>query len=118
MPCTVYGPGEAEAIARDGAKAELKKVKDELDTVTRLLCFLSGVVEKKLQVTDLVLMDGPIPPELNQWVSWWDKHKKTDAKRLERERKEREAKKKEKEKIAELKGKLSKEDIEFIKKKL
>jgi hypothetical protein len=65
MPCTYYSEGEEEAIAQE----ETRRVRAELDLVTRLLC----------QVLDEV---GAHTPALREWKK---KHDEQDRKRKEAE---------------------------------
>jgi len=82
MPCRDGGWGDEEA-----ARLEAKK-QTKLDNVTRMLCELCTVIEKYHPDSAIQQSAGAI----KGLRAWWDKHKKRDAKRLEKERKEEEHK--------------------------
>lgn len=61
MPCTYYEP--------DYTQQELKEIREEKNTVTRLACD---------RCKELEIREGRVP----DWaVKWWKKHKQLDAKR-------------------------------------
>jgi len=72
MPCTYYTPGEEAAMAN----AENRKLAEQVNQLTRLLCLASTVVveQKKLKV-----------PQYNELVDWWEAHKKHDIERIKKE---------------------------------
>lgn len=103
MPCTYWtSPAEEAAYnaeqqqQKKNQEMELKHVKEELDTATRLLCAVVSELECKGlygEVKDL---------ENGQVNKWWISHQKMDAARLKAEAKQKKIEKLERE-LAKLK---------------
>ena len=77
MPCSYYLPGEEAQIARD----QHRKVREELDRVTRLLCAVMTEFGEPDTYRDLALAEDI--PELGQW---WKEHQEMDRQRETAER--------------------------------
>lgn len=89
MPCRTDPPSADESRRNrllSNHKKEVTKLKGEVEALKGLLCGASRVLER-------YNYDFDENPELSEW---WQKHKKKDAKRIQKERKEAEqAKRKE-----------------------
>lgn len=98
MPCTYYGEGERE----QQTSIALSEAREEIDKVTRILCWVTGKLSSALLAR--------LKKENAEFAAWHDDHLKRDADRKKAEefrqeqlRKEREAKKAElRKKLAEL----------------
>lgn len=96
MPCTYWtSPAEEAAYNAEQKKKdqeiELKHVKEELDTATRLLCAVISELECK------GLYDKVKDLESGQVNKWWLSHQKMDAARLKAEAKQKKIEKLERE---------------------
>ncbi len=65
MPCETYTPGELAAIANQ----EMRKVKKEINKLTRLLCEIFGSES------------WPGTPMTDEMKEWWEEHQEADRKR-------------------------------------
>lgn len=88
MPCYSYEPSEEEAMRNDAHN----KNKQELDTVTRLLCSTLRQIEnnKSQNLNDITATDLPSEfLKIEGLSDWWTEHKKWDELRLIREENKR-----------------------------
>lgn len=106
MPCTYDDPSE-KTVYHDCKETQYKK---QLDKVTRLLCYVMGQLGNDADA----MLGTDSSSDARQLSKWWEKHKKMDAERFAREKAEQAKKKK----VNSLKKKLTKEEIELIKKHL
>ena len=110
MPC--YGPGgpthvgDEETVISYDELRYLRRMKNEMDKVTRLLCGVMTFLEDN-DILDEVIADNP---ELEKW---WEEHKALDRKRLKKQRIAR------RNKLREIKNWMreNQSDLKFLKKK-
>lgn len=110
MPC--YGPGgpvhigDKETVISYEELRYLRRMKNEMDKVTRLLCGVMTFLEDN-DILDEIISDNP---ELEEW---WEEHKKLDRKRLKKQRIAR------RNKLREIKNWMreNQSDLKFLKKK-